>query len=889
MNIKSETTANNDIDDKNNKNCIMMEELQSSKYTAIQDTLIPVDKTSSSQNTSDEDDQSCDESELANNNSIDVESTSNERLLDKMVQTQNILSDGLSSCDNQNLEMMKTRKKQIYSNDIVESVSIRENFQIRRERWDEAARTLTPEGLIPSELPSDSNRRKSPPLSCMNRLHIANWTNSSNRLAAFAHAEERPALNQNLDQEVEMFDVSDLDIQSMMEDENENENDNDNEDEGRSSEKSQLIAEFVSKSLSNIENNINHLINMKSSSEDEHVSFDSMLSETKLVSHEYDLESEDANNNELDKIITGLSSTSLGMKDHDKNASIEPENEIHYKHKDIAIKVITQKEKENHNLNMIKQSNRFQKSDERYHDNQNDLRDFDNEENQKNNRIEATNFSVQADNLETNESPHIIDNNVSVLIGEKDLENRINETMNDNGNDDAMTIDNNESGIEFSENVNQNPKDNLGTTATLINESDKDGDIKAVNIKDCESLELEVDPTSKEDDDASSQSLNSTNVEYETNGDENEIDAENELIMPNLSALVDDEEGDNFPLYSDASTEKVITVQMDESDTTLQPYSDIPSSPNQYSSQQSFHDEDSVDVFSASTNPVSNVTHPSKQPRYVTDHYLHEIPPEDIVRPSASFESDIQDLVVESSDIPPPSPHSTTFPEKIECWGGDLNSVPQIPRNEDFDYVHTIRVKINQDAQNIIDIEDIDGRPYALEPEIDEELMPRITDDGEPSLSMRVETSFNKDEMDSIEGSSMDEKRTASTTESIELDDLQFSKYPHRTSLSNISPLPNSDYVNDTGVIYTRVSWRSLLMRKWRRCVWLHYGRASLYLFRTEEDVNSWLLNQTLTFKQRNDLIKVKFEFRDEVRKSHVRGYKLTTTKKKAYDKNGPL
>lgn len=97
--------------------------------------------------------------------------------------------------------------------------------------------------------------------------------------------------------------------------------------------------------------------------------------------------------------------------------------------------------------------------------------------------------------------------------------------------------------------------------------------------------------------------------------------------------------------------------------------------------------------------------------------------------------------------------------------------------------------------------------------------------------------------------------------------------------------LPNADHVQNTGIIFTRTSWRSLLMRKWQRSVWVHYGAGAVYLFRSEEDVNTWLNDATLTTKERDALIKVKLDFLSEIRKPNVRGYKLTSTKAKIYEK----
>jgi len=49
------------------------------------------------------------------------------------------------------------------------------------------------------------------------------------------------------------------------------------------------------------------------------------------------------------------------------------------------------------------------------------------------------------------------------------------------------------------------------------------------------------------------------------------------------------------------------------------------------------------------------------------------------------------------------------------------------------------------------------------------------------------------------------------------------------------------------------------------------------------------LIDTKLTPKQREGLLKVKFEFLQEIQKPHIRGYKLTSNKAKVYEKHGPV
>jgi len=105
---------------------------------------------------------------------------------------------------------------------------------------------------------------------------------------------------------------------------------------------------------------------------------------------------------------------------------------------------------------------------------------------------------------------------------------------------------------------------------------------------------------------------------------------------------------------------------------------------------------------------------------------------------------------------------------------------------------------------------------------------------------------------------------------------------------TNASFLPDVNLVEDTGKIYTRTSWKSLLTKKWNRSVWMLYGEASLYIFRCSKDMGSWLSDQSLSMKERDALVKVKFDFLREIQKSQVRGYKLTPVKFKMYHKDEP-
>ena len=91
-----------------------------------------------------------------------------------------------------------------------------------------------------------------------------------------------------------------------------------------------------------------------------------------------------------------------------------------------------------------------------------------------------------------------------------------------------------------------------------------------------------------------------------------------------------------------------------------------------------------------------------------------------------------------------------------------------------------------------------------------------------------------------------------------------------QTTTSN-SPLPNFDKISHSGFILSRISFRTILMKRWKQVFWIMYGPHTLYFFRSYQDFNDWVSNPYLTLEQRDFLVKLKVDFMGDLLKSNVR------------------
>lgn len=103
------------------------------------------------------------------------------------------------------------------------------------------------------------------------------------------------------------------------------------------------------------------------------------------------------------------------------------------------------------------------------------------------------------------------------------------------------------------------------------------------------------------------------------------------------------------------------------------------------------------------------------------------------------------------------------------------------------------------------------------------------------------------------------------------------------TAPSNAAPLPNSAKVVKSGFVLARISFRTILLKKWKQSYWVQYGDHTMLWFRSHSDFDDWLNNPYHTQQQRNFLIKLAVNFVHDLYKPNVRGYQVTQARKKTY------
>ena len=90
------------------------------------------------------------------------------------------------------------------------------------------------------------------------------------------------------------------------------------------------------------------------------------------------------------------------------------------------------------------------------------------------------------------------------------------------------------------------------------------------------------------------------------------------------------------------------------------------------------------------------------------------------------------------------------------------------------------------------------------------------------------------------------------------------------------SPLPQPHLVHHSGYVLSRISFRTVLMRKWKQTFWIQYGPTQLLFFRTFADYEDWLNNPYHTIKAREFLVKLRVDFVSDLKKASVMGYQVT-------------
>jgi hypothetical protein len=103
---------------------------------------------------------------------------------------------------------------------------------------------------------------------------------------------------------------------------------------------------------------------------------------------------------------------------------------------------------------------------------------------------------------------------------------------------------------------------------------------------------------------------------------------------------------------------------------------------------------------------------------------------------------------------------------------------------------------------------------------------------------------------------------------------------------SNCSNLPKAELIGKRGFVLSRISFRTIVMKKWKQSFWVQYGGHTMLWFRTQGDFDDWLNNPYHTQMQRSFLIKLAINFVHDLYKPNVRGYQVTQCRTKPYGKN---
>lgn len=98
------------------------------------------------------------------------------------------------------------------------------------------------------------------------------------------------------------------------------------------------------------------------------------------------------------------------------------------------------------------------------------------------------------------------------------------------------------------------------------------------------------------------------------------------------------------------------------------------------------------------------------------------------------------------------------------------------------------------------------------------------------------------------------------------------------------SPLPDFEQVLHSGYVLSRISFRTILIKKWKQTFWIMYGRSKVLFFRSSADFEDWISNPYLSQAQRDFLVKLSIDFAGDLNKQGVRGYQVTPQRLKNYN-----
>merc|ERR1712154_124977 len=128
------------------------------------------------------------------------------------------------------------------------------------------------------------------------------------------------------------------------------------------------------------------------------------------------------------------------------------------------------------------------------------------------------------------------------------------------------------------------------------------------------------------------------------------------------------------------------------------------------------------------------------------------------------------------------------------------------------------------------------------------------------------------------------------------LDDPRFAPKPPRPhgldnarQLAHGAPagssiLPDYNLVTHSGYALARISFRTILIKKWKQVFWVTYGQTKLLVFRSSADFEDWVSNPYLNTAQREFLVKLNIDLVEDLRDKGTRGYQVTNQRLKNYN-----
>lgn len=149
----------------------------------------------------------------------------------------------------------------------------------------------------------------------------------------------------------------------------------------------------------------------------------------------------------------------------------------------------------------------------------------------------------------------------------------------------------------------------------------------------------------------------------------------------------------------------------------------------------------------------------------------------------------------------------------------------------------------------------------------------------------------------STNGTELHNASTAGGAPSVSpLDDPRFAPKPPKPhgldnarQLAHSAPagssiLPDYDLVTHSGYALARISFRTILIKKWKQVFWVTYGQTKLLVFRSSADFEDWVSNPYLNTAQREFLVKLNIDLVEDLRDKGTRGYQVTNQRLKNYN-----